>query len=102
MTNQEVVKIFDFISPVSNRVETREQSEEAEYADLLKLGVRYLSQKFPAQFRQEQSVAKFLAALVLQPDNRFRKAFIPEFILHPEYVQFIPFALKRLRSQDQY
>ena len=45
---------------------------------------------------------KFLTALVLQPDSRIRKAFIAEILLHPEYAQSIPIALRRLHSQDQY
>ena len=96
MPNEEVVQIIDFISPVTKRVEIRELSEEAVLADLIKLGGCYLSRKFPAQFRQEQSMDKFLTALVMQPDSRIRKAFIAEILLHPEYVQCMPSALRRL------
>jgi hypothetical protein len=93
---------LDLIPLATTRVENHKVQQEAVLTDLLKFGVRYLSQKFPAQFRQEQSADEFLAALVLQPDHRIRKAFIAVVLVHPEYAQCIPIALRRLNNRDQY
>jgi len=84
-----------------NRVRRLEDREEAMFFDLVKLGVGYLANNFPAYYTREQSIDEFLAPLITQADRRIRNVFIAEMLIHPEYSSKVPAVLKRLRRQDQ-
>lgn len=73
--------------------------EEALVAELEQLGVRYLSRQTPSQPWLFHLPDEILAALVRQPNSRIRNAIIAVFLVHPEYGQSVPAALRKSRGK---